>query len=296
MIDQHSIATFAPGVSSQTDSAGGYFAAIRLENFSAESKAATEIYSRKDFYKITLTNGDATYYARGQEYVLTTDHWVLVFSNRDDPYRWEVRKGTCNGYSCMFTDDFLPLPAYDRPSDWPVFNGDSQSVFKLTETDKLIFENIFKKMLDEQHSDYTHKYQLLFLFVLECIHCALKLEHHTKAQNKTGLTRLADAFKGLLAAQFPLLYPHQRVTLRTPQDYADRLAVHTNYLNRALKEVTGRTTTQFINERMMQEARSLLLHSDWPISHIGNSLGFEEATHFTRAFKAYTGHTPSSLR
>jgi AraC family transcriptional activator of pobA len=296
MIDQHSIEIYAPEITRRNEIAGGYFVAVRLEDFSAESVAATAIYSRKDFYKISLINGHTSYFYRGREYLFNTDDWALVFTNRDDPYRWEVHEGMCSGFSCMFTEDFLPLHTHVRPSDSAIFNGSAQSVFKLTEKDKIFFESLFKKMIDEQASVYINKYDLLFLYVLECIHGALKLEPEAEPRSQTAATRLADAFKNLLAGQFPVVYPHQQLTLRTPQDYADRLAVHTNYLNRALKEVTGRTTTQFINERIMQEASTLLLHSNWTVSQIGNSLGFEEATHFTRAFRAHTGQTPSSLR
>lgn len=296
MIDRHSIEIYAPGIIERNDVAGGYFMAVRLEDFSAESVAATATYSRKDFYKITLINGNTSYFYQGREYRFDANDWSLIFTNRDDPYRWEVHEGSCNGYSCMFTEDFLPLHTHVRPSDWTIFNGNSQSVFKLTTDDKTFFESLFKKMLDEQDSAYIHKYNLLFLYVLECIHGALKLEPEIEPRSQTAATRLTDAFKTLLAGQFPLVYPHQQLTLRTPQDYADRLAVHTNYLNRVLKQITGRTTTQLINERIMQEAHALLLYSNWTISQISNSLGFEEATHFTRAFRMYTGQTPSSLR
>jgi AraC family transcriptional activator of pobA len=295
-MDQHSIETYAPPLNGQDKHAGGYFVAVRLEDFSAESLAATAVYSRKDFYKISLINGRASYYYQDQEYLFDTDDWALVFTNREVPYRWEVHEGNCRGYACMFTGDFLPLPAYIRPSDWAVFNGNAQSVFKLSVKDKNFFEELFLKMLGEQDSEYTHKYDLLFLYVQECIHGALKREPGAGSPSQNAATRLTSAFKNLLAGQFPLTQPNQQVTLRTAQDYADRLAVHTNHLNRALKEVTGRTTTQFINERIMQEARTLLLHSNWTVSQIGNSLGFEESTHFTRAFRQHTGKTPSSLR
>ncbi len=296
MIDQHSIEIYAPSTYSKKNNSDGYFVAVRLEDFSAKSVAATAIYSRKDFYKISLINGHASYYYRGREHLFKADDWTLVFTNRDDPYRWEVHQGFCSGYACMFTEDFLPLYTHIRPSDWAVFNGSAQSVFMLSEKEKVSFEQLFKKMMDEQESVYINKYDLLFLYVLECIHGALKLKPEAAPRSQTAAARLTDTFKNLLAGQFPLVYPNQQITMRTPQDYAVRLAVHTNYLNRALKEVTGRTTTQFINERIMQEARTLLLHSNWTISQIADSLGFEEATHFTRAFKAYSGQTPSSLR
>ena len=275
---------------------GGYFAAVRLDDFSAESLAATTVYSRKDFYKISLITGNATYYYRDREYTLSEGGCALVFTNRDVPYRWEVHDGLCSGYSCMFTEDFLPLHTHRRPADWEVFNAGTQSVFQLNDVDKEKFITLFKKMLEEQASSYPHKYDLLFLYVLECIHEAQKLEPELQTRPYGAATRLAGAFRTLLAGQFPLAYPSQKIALRTAQDFADKLAVHTNSLNRILKAETGKTTTALITERMMQEARALLVHSNWSVSQISYSLGFEEPTHFTRAFHKHTGRTPSYLR
>ena len=296
MIYTQPIQVFAPGLEVKKDPTAGYFAAVRLEEFSAESLAATANYSRKDFYKIYLVTGNTSYFYQGTEYRLKGNEWALVFTNREVPYRWEVREGICSGYACMFTEDFLPLHTHLRPADWAVFNGTAQSVFKLSKSDEPLFTGLFQKMLHEQASTYAHKYDLLFLYVLECIHGALKLQPEPENKSSAASARLTDTFKSLLAGQFPLAYPYQQINLRTPQQYAEKLAVHINSLNRALKEATGKSTTQLINERLMLEARALLVHSNWTISQISNSLGFEEPTHFARAFRAYSGQSPSSLR
>lgn len=296
MIHTQPIHVFAPDILEAKNPSAGYFAAVRLEEFSVESLAATASYSRKDFYKISLVTGKTSYFYQGTEYRLTGDDWALVFTNRDVPYRWEVHEGVCSGYACMFTEDFLPLHTHLRPADWAVFNGKAQCVFKLNESDQSHFTGLFQKMLQEQASDYAHKYDLLFLYVLECIHGALKLEPELENRSSTASSRIATAFRSLLAGQFPLAYPNQHVGLRTPQQFAEKLAVHTNSLNRAIKEITGKTTTQLINERLMLEARALLVHSNWTVSQISTSLGFAEPTHFARAFRAYSGKSPSSLR
>lgn len=296
MILTQPIQVFAPDLDRSKDPAAGYFAAIRLEDFSAESAAATAQYARKDFYKISLITGNTSYFCQGKEYRLSNNQWALVFTGREVPYRWQVHSGVCTGFACLFTEDFLPLHTHLRPADWAVFSNNMQPVIALTHQDTPFFTSIFTKMLAEQASDYSHKYDLLFLYVLECIHGAMKLNPGEQQPKNSAALRITEAFKTLLAGQFPLAYPHQTVTLRSPQQFADKLAVHTNSLNRALKEITGKTTTQLINERLMLEARALLVHSNWDISQISNSLGFQEPTHFTRAFRNITGQTPSSLR
>jgi len=298
MIEQQTLADYAPPFYNTTNKNpnDGHFVAIRLDDFSADNLIATAIYSRKDFYKISLITGDATYFYQDRKYVVAPGDYALIFTNSEIPYRWEIHSGSCHGYSCMFTEDFLPMHTYQRPSDWAVFTTHSQSVFRLTKQEKETFEGLFLKIMNEQESVYANKYELLFLYVLECIHGALKLQPEIETKTNTAATRLAESFKLLLASQFPILTPLQRLEINTALIFANKLAVHTNYLNRALKTVTGKTTTQLITGRIMQEARALLLHSNWSINQISYSLGYDEATHFTQAFRKHTGLTPTALR
>jgi AraC family transcriptional activator of pobA len=275
---------------------GADFSAWRLEDFLSDM-ALVGIYSRKDFYKITLTAGPATYICADQRLVLAPGEQALVCTNTQVPYTWEVpADGACRGYCCVFTEGFLPAHTHLRPADWAVFAPDKPAFFRLTAAQATVFGGLFEKMLAEQASDYPYKYELLYHYLMECIHGALKLEPAAEPHGATAATRLAAAFGTLLASQYPIVTPARQLALRTPQAFADALAVHVNYLNRALKDATGKTTTQLLAERLVQEARTLLLHTDWPIGHISYCLGFEEPTHFTRLFRKYAHCSPSSLR
>jgi AraC family transcriptional regulator, transcriptional activator of pobA len=67
-------------------------------------------------------------------------------------------------------------------------------------------------------------------------------------------------------------------------------------LNRAVKETTEKTTSQIIGERVLQESKILLKHSNWNVSEIAYALGFTEVTHFNNFFKKHTLITPSKFR
>ena len=84
--------------------------------------------------------------------------------------------------------------------------------------------------------------------------------------------------------------------MRSPQDFARRLSVHVNHLNRAIKETTGKTTSDHIFERLASEAKALLKHTSWNISEISYCLGFEEPAHFNNFFRKQTNLTPSAYR
>ncbi|MDJ1503050.1 helix-turn-helix transcriptional regulator [Xanthocytophaga agilis] len=283
-------------LSSSANQSKDIFAAYSIEDFSRETAQVSSIYCRRDFYKITLISGDATYSYGDRQVMLQAGQYALLFTNREIPYKWEIHSGTCQGYGCVFTDDFLPLHTYLRPSDWTVFDPNGQSLFYLNTEQVELFSNLFKKMIKEYSSSYLHKQQLIFIYLLEFIHEALRMEPSIPDTNFSAANRLTESFRELLAQQFLVITSHQKLKYRTAQDFADKLAVHVNYLNRTLKAVTGKTTTQLINERIIQEARILLLHTNLPINQIGYCLGFEEATHFTHFFHKHTQMTPSSLR
>lgn len=108
--------------------------------------------------------------------------------------------------------------------------------------------------------------------------------------------RVTSLFIELLERQFSIGTPQQTLRLRTAKDYADRLAVHVNHLNKVLKEYTGRTTTDLIGSRVIQEAKLLLKQTNWTVSEIFASLGFEEVAHFSNFFKRQTSVSSLTFR
>jgi AraC-like DNA-binding protein len=153
-------------------------------------------------------------------------------------------------------------------------------------------------MFEEIKSDYTYKYDVLRNLVFELIHNALKLQpaNSTLYTGSNASARVSSLFMELLERQFPIESPMQQIVLRSAAEFAKQLSVHVNHLNRALKETTGKTTTQLIAERVIQEARALLKHTDWNISEIAWCLGFEELPHFINFFKKNAQVTPKSFR
>ncbi len=276
---------------------GGHFAVFRLEDFPADTDLAA-VYGRRDFYKIMLGTGHATYHYGDQQARLAPGEHALVFTNAQVPYGWELHGLPYSGYCCVFTEDFLPAHTRLHPADLAVFQSQSQPFFYLDAAQAATFGALFEKMLVEQTSDYALKYELLFYYLMECVHGALKLAPLAlpAAPEATAASRLAASFLALLARQFPIVSPAQRLELHTAQAFADRLAVHVNSLNRVLKAVTGKTTSQLLAQRMVQEARALLLHTDWSVGTVGHCLGFDDQTHFTHFFKQHAQCTPSAVR
>ncbi len=253
-------------------------------------------YNRRAYYKISLISGRNK--AEYADKVIDIEKNALLFATPKIPYNWLPQDMNQAGHFCVFTDEFL-LPSKSGVvlDDLPIFKSGGYPVFQVSAAEAAEIELIFKKMHKEISSDYAYKYDLLRNFVLELIHYGQKLQPATALHAvHNAAARVSSLFVELLERQFPIESPQQTLKLRTAKDYASRLAVHVNHLNKVLKENTGKTTTDFISSRIIQEAKILLRETDWNISEIAYSLGFEELAHFSNFFKKQTSHTPVAFR
>lgn len=79
-------------------------------------------------------------------------------------------------------------------------------------------------------------------------------------------------------------------------DYAARLGYSTRTLNRLAREHTGTSAKQFIDERIVLEAKRLLAHGNDAIARIADHLGFDDPANFSKYFQHRTGSTPAAFR
>ncbi|MBE9586392.1 helix-turn-helix transcriptional regulator [Mucilaginibacter sp. JRF] len=253
-------------------------------------------YSRRAYYKISWLNGRSR--AEFADKVINIERNALLFATPKIPYHWLPLDSDQAGMFCIFTLDFLaPGKSGVILDDLPLFQPGQLPVFQLGEQENEEIQYIFRKMLREINSDYKFKYDLLRNMVLELIHYGQKLQPMSAlGTSQNAAQRITSIFIELLERQFPIESPDQRLALRSATDYADRLALHVNHLNKVLKESTGDTTTQLITKRIMQEAKILLKQTDWTIADIAYSLGFDDLGNFSNYFKKQSGYTPLEFR
>lgn len=272
----------------------GHFNVFRIEDCHGPN-ATPVTYSRRDFYKVTLVRGEYLYHYADKSLVVKGT--TLMFFNPNVPYTVQALSESTTGYFCIFTESFFTEKIRGSLNELPMFSIGGKPAYFLNDTQEQFVGGIFEKMLEEINSDYVFKYDLLRNYVTELTHYALKSEpSESLYQHPNAQSRITAVFTELLERQFPIEIPSQRFALRSAKDFAERLAVHVNHLNRSIKVTTGKTTTDLISERVLTEAKSLLKHTDWNISEIGYCLGFEEAAHFNNFFKKQTAFTPGHFR
>ncbi len=253
-------------------------------------------YNRRAYYKISLISGSSR--AEYADKVIDIEENALLFATPKVPYHWVPKGQGLSGYFCVFTDEFLIKNKSGLVLDeLPIFKAGGYPVFQISGQEAEEISLIFSKMKKEIISDYVYKYDLIRNYVTELIHYGQKLQPITTSYAAANASaRVSSLFIELLERQFPIESPQQKLRLRTAKDYADRLAIHVNHLNKVLKESTGKTTTEIIGNRVVQEAKILLKQTEWNVSEIAYSLGFEEVAHFSNFFKKQTAASPLSFR
>lgn len=252
-------------------------------------------YSYRAFYKISLIRGKSI--AEYADKVIGIEKNALLFATPKIPYNWTPQDRVQKGYFCIFTDQFLVASKSGTILDkLPLFHPAGYPVFQLSDQESEELVLIYKKMQQVITSNYLYKYDLIRNYVMELIHFGQRLQPLTTYGTHNSSARITSLFIELLERQFPIASIQQQISLRTAKDYAERLAVHSNHLNKVLKDNTGKTTTELIASRLIQEAKILLRQTDWSITEIAYSLGFEQLSHFSTFFKKQTSLSPIEIR
>ena len=268
---------------------------FKIHEISMPAKPS-HISGRRDFYKMGLVIGDMTIYYGDR--ILELEGSSLFFVNPNIPHSVVRRSKKVSGYACLFTEAFITSrERTEILKNSPLCNADRSPAIPLNKEQGQFIAGIFQKMLSMHNGDYDHKNEVLKSCIELIIHEALSIQPpQNDPHYKNAATRITNLFVDLLERQFPIESPSEPLRLRTAQDFAASLSVHINYLNRAVKEATGRPTSVHIAERIAAEAKALLLYTDWSVADIAYGLGFEYPTYFNNYFKRLTGTTPQSLR
>ena len=254
-------------------------------------------FQRRDYYKISLVYGKAILYTANGEVAI--DQYAIIFSNPNVKFGWKALSNEKNGYICLFNEQYLSTEL--RKEFKKLYELFKNSIYPLIFLDKEQYDTLiyyFNLMYNEYNGNFAYKKELVENILRLIIYTAIKIQSALSPED-VGVQkrdRLVNNFIELLDSQFPVESPQNGILYKTPAHFANQLHVHVNHLNHSLKAVLGKSTTQLINERIGVEAIALIQNSDWNISEIGSSLGFEYPQHFNVFFKRQTGSSPKSYR
>jgi AraC-like DNA-binding protein len=83
---------------------------------------------------------------------------------------------------------------------------------------------------------------------------------------------------------------------KSPAEYADMMNMSIRHLNRICQEALNSSTGDLIFERIVLEAKRLLIHNDLTISQVAEQLGYEDYSYFIRIFRKKAGVSPKEFQ
>jgi len=157
-----------------------------------------------------------------------------------------------------------------------------------------IFETIFEAIslcikLAERKTDKLYHAQLkdgcnaLVALVIS--------QYLAQARSSDKLSRfdtVTKAFRNLLERDF--------ATKKRPASYAKKLNISIPYLNECVKNATGYSVSHHLQQRVILEAKRLLVHSDQSVKEIAAALGYDDYPYFSRLFTKITGMSALAFR
>lgn len=78
--------------------------------------------------------------------------------------------------------------------------------------------------------------------------------------------------------------------------YTGKLAISAKVLSRITEKLSGKSPKQILTDRLLLEAKRLLIHDTEAGKRIGYELGFSDPANFAKFFRKHTGQTPAIFR
>lgn len=244
---------------------------------------------KRSFYEIIwLTSGTSTNLIDYQQ--VTVEPNMLFFIYPGQLHQMNKMESV-NGFSITFTEQFLLLnmPNEDAISEFcfldncyasSFFKLDNKAIEELSPVLNLMLNEITR--LEKSPSIITN---LLSVFLNRIQR--LIIENDKSTQDLTNIVRFKQ-LKKLIEDNFT---KESQISF-----YADKLNLTPHRVNEICKQVTRKALGEVIRDRILLEAKRLLLHSVHPIGQISDDLGFKDFSYFSRQFKRRTGLTPVEFR
>lgn len=116
-------------------------------------------------------------------------------------------------------------------------------------------------------------------------------------RSRKGLpTDTKQPYNTTLLRNFEQLVEDNYRKFRLPKEYAAMLYITPNHLNALSKDLLGKPAGEVIRDRIVLEAKRLLVNMDIAIGDIAAELNFPDNSYFSRFFRKYTGISPEAFR
>lgn len=245
---------------------------------------------KHDFYLIVLfTEGEGIHEIDFKTYPIKEGALFLIKPGQTHFWKFSEKvEGYIFFHSKSFYDFHFPNK---RIMNYPFFhNYLNASVLYLEKKSVVSYVQLFKNIITESTSEDLFVMQKISLLIdmlyIDTTRLLRELNDFKVESNKKRVSHFND---------LESLVDHHYLEQKRPKYYAEQLNVSTKHLNKIVNETIGISTSDLIQERIILEAKRLLVHGKYTSQEIAYELGFDDSSYFSRFFKKKCGVSPSEF-
>ena len=264
---------------------------FQVEVFDANRHFSVEYPHRHDFYEVLYLSGGSGYHIiDSNKYKIEPP--CIFFMTPGQTHKLELSHDI-DGYIFLFSRDFYLLNQSNKNKllGFPFFhsvNRQNPPLSVVTVNDNVFIKNLFERgCLEVKNSNDNEEIirSLLDLILLTC---------NRLYPNEKGVV-LNNKGHILVKKFLQLIEENYQKNLKV-NDYASVLAITANHLTQLVKQITGKTTIEILQEKNILEIKRLLLYTNLSVTEIASQMNFADQSYFTKYFKKCTGQTPLDFR
>lgn len=268
----------------------------RLDGLHGDKQFSSPLFRTNYYSFVLIQKGKSRYTIDNQAFELGPGSFYFTNPGHLKSFAIEELLG---GYMLTFSEQFVKQHyTGDFYTLYPFLVHETTPVMQLNKPTLTELALVFEQMLREYNGEAMFKGAILTKYLAILLYKTKELlqTHKANFQAQNRSAALVGDFKKLLNENFKELAIGQTNKIHSVKEFAERLHVHPNYLSNVVKDETGKPASEWIQERTLAEAQSLLNNTKLTISEITFRLGFSDTAHFGKFFKKRSNVSPSEFR
>lgn len=257
----------------------------------------TRAWFRYEVYALYLKNvkcGDIKY---GRQYYDYQDGTIVCFAPGQITDLEMLPNIQPNAHGILFHPDLIRGTALGQEiKKYSFFSYEINEALHISEEERQTVMDCLQKITIElEHSINKHSRRLI------CANIGLLLDYCMRFYERQFDTRngvnkdIIVRFEHLLNEYFEGDAP-QKQGLPSVKYFADKVFLSANYFSDMVRKQTGKTVSEYIQDKMIGLVKEQLLSTDKTTSQIAYEIGFQYPQHLSRMFKRIVGMTPNKFR
>lgn len=243
-----------------------------------------------NYYKIIWAREkDVMISIDGYHLDIKKDH--VIFCTPEN--RLNLEPYTQGAISYIFNREFYCIRDHDNEvscNGYLFFGSSVPPIIELTEKEKRSFNLLFM-FFEEEFGNNDHIQGEMLMVLLK----RLLIMSTRIAKKNLPVAELPDSKMDLIR-EFNLLVEKHFREKHKVSEYAELMYKSPKTLSNTFLKYYNKSPLQVINERIVLEAKRLLIFSNKRAQEISYNLGYSEVGHFSKFFKKHTGYTPKKYK